>query len=133
MKYKGQLGKYLKNVLIKILTNRLTNFTFIIFVWIVSLEILSLIGLLNQVNGNLLIIVHLAVFFFALTASPTTWIVKGPFGFEAGSNDPKHTHLTFNENSHQGQIDVREYGDKDKTDRLVQIANKLKVKDDKND
>lgn len=108
--------------------SRIFKFCLIIGVWIVSLELLNLIGLLNQVNGNLLIIVHLAVFFFALTASPTTWVVKGPFGFEAGSNDPKHTHITFNENSHQGQVDIREYGEKNESDRLIKIANQLKIK-----
>ncbi len=112
----------------KLLKNRLAKFSFIIFVWIISLQILNLVGLLKNVDSNLLLIVNLAMFFFALTASPTTWVVKGPLGFEAGSNDPKHTHITFDENSHQGQVDIREYGDKDKTDHLIKVANDLKKK-----
>lgn len=128
MKFNGQFSNYLRNLVIKVLANRLARFTFIILVWLVSLEILNMTGLLNKIDSNLLIVVNLAMFFFALTASPTTWVVKGPFGFEAGSNDPKHTHVTFNENSHQGQIDVREYGDKEKTDRLIKISNDLKKK-----
>jgi hypothetical protein len=128
MKFNAELKKNLRNLVMKLFTNRFTKFTFIIIVWIVSLEILNLIGLLSKIDSNLLIIVNLVMFFFALTASPTTWIVKGPFGFEAGSNDPKHTHITFNENSHQGQVDVREYGDKENTDRLVKVSNDLKKK-----
>lgn len=128
MKLNEQLKKYLWNLIVKMPANRLAKFTFIILVWIISLELLSLIGLLNKVDSNLLIIVNLAMFFFALTASPTTWVVKGPFGFEAGSNDPKHTHVTFNENSHQGQVDLREYGDKKDSDRLIKISNELKKK-----
>lgn len=128
MKFNKHLNKYLWNITIKMLTNRLAKFTFIIFVWIVSLGLLNSIGLLNKVDGNLFIIINLAVFFFALTASHATWIVKGPFGFEAGSNDPKHTHVTFNENFHQGQVDVRAYGDKDETNRLIKISNDLKIK-----
>lgn len=119
-----RFNKYLKNLL----TNRLARFSYIIFVWIVSLEVLNLVGILAKIDSNLLIVVNLVMFFFALTASPTTWIVKGPFGFEAGSNDPKHTHITFNENSHQGQVDVREYGDKENTGRLVKVSNDLKKK-----
>lgn len=128
MKFNGQFSNHLRNLVIKVLANRLARFTFIILVWLVSLEILNMTGLLNKIDSNLLIVVNLAMFFFALTASPTTWVVKGPFGFEAGSNDPKHTHVTFNENSHQGQIDVREYGDKEKTDHLIKISNDLKKK-----
>ncbi|MBU2632867.1 hypothetical protein KKG52_04075 [Patescibacteria group bacterium] len=128
MKFNEQLKKYLKNLIVKMLANRLAKFTFIILVWVISLELLDLIGLLSKVDSNLLIIANLAMFFFALTASPTTWVIKGPFGFEAGSNDPKHTHVTFNENSHQGQVDVREYGDKKDFDRLITISNQLKKK-----
>lgn len=128
MKFNGQLGNYLRNLVIKMFTNRLAKFTFIIFVWVTSLDLLNLIGLLNNVDGNLLIVTNLAMFFFALTASPTTWVVKGPFGFEAGSNDPKHTHITFNENSHQGRVDVREYGDKEQSERLIKISNELEIK-----
>lgn len=119
---------YLRSLSLKLLTSRLAKFTFIISIWVINLEILNLIGLLNKIDGNLLIVVNLAVFFFALTASPTTWVVKGPLGFEAGSNDPKHTHITFNENSHQGQVDVREYGDKEESERLIKISNDLKIK-----
>ncbi|MDP2693110.1 MAG: hypothetical protein Q8O88_05735 [bacterium] len=114
--------------LIKLFSSRLVKFTFIILIWVINLEILNLIGFLNRIDGNLLIIVNLAVFFFALTASPTTWVIKGPFGFEAGSNDPKHTHITFNENSNQGQVDVREYGDKENTERLIKVSNELEKK-----
>ncbi len=128
MKFNEQLRKHLWNLVVKILANRLAKFTFIILVWIISLELLNLIGLLSKVDSNLLIVVNLAMFFFALTASPTTWVVKGPFGFEAGSNDPKHTHITFNENNHQGQIDIREYGDKKDSDRLIKVSNELKKK-----
>jgi hypothetical protein len=128
MKFNEQLKKHIWNLVVKMLANRLAKFTFIILVWIISLELLTLIGLLNKVDSNLLIVANLAVFFFALTASPTTWVIKGPFGFEAGSNDPKHTHVTFNENSHQGQVDVREYGDKKDSDRLIKISNELKKK-----
>lgn len=128
MKLIKLLNEYFRNLLVKILKNRLARFSFIIFIWIISLKLLNLIGLLNEVDSNLLIVVNLAMFFFALTASPTTWVLKGPFGFEAGSNDPKHTHITFNENSHQGQVDVREYGDKENTDRLVKVSNELKKK-----
>lgn len=128
MKFIEQQNKYFRNLLVKTLKNRLAKFTFIIFIWVVNLEILNLIGFLNKVDDNLLIVVNLAVFFFALTASPTTWVIKGPLGFEAGSNDPKHTHITFNENSHQGQVDVREYGEKDKIERLINISNNLKIK-----
>lgn len=128
MKFNAELNRYLRNLVIKILTNRFAKFTFIIIVWIASLEVLNLIGLLSKIDSNLLIIVNLVMFFFALTASPTTWVVKGPFGFEAGSNDPKHTHITFNENSHHGQVDVREYGDKENSDRLIKVSNELKKK-----
>jgi len=128
MKFSEQKIKYLKNLSIRLHSSRLVKFTFIISIWIASLEGLGLIGLLNNIDGNLLIIVNLAVFFFALTASPATWVVKGPLGFEAGSNDPKHTHITFNENSHQGQVDVREYGDKENSDRLIKVSNDLKKK-----
>jgi len=114
--------------MISTLKNRLAKFSFIILVWLISLQILNMVGLLKIVDGNLLLVVNLAVFFFALTASPTTWVIKGPLGFEAGSNDPKHTHITFNENSHQGQVDIREYGDKENTDRLVKVSNDLKKK-----
>ncbi len=112
----------------KLFSSRLVKFTFIILIWVTNLEIFNLIGFLNKIDGNLLIVVNLAVFFFALTASPTTWVVKGPFGFEAGSNDPKHTHITFNEDSHEGQVDVREYGDKDNSDRLIKVSNELEKK-----
>lgn len=118
----------LKTFFIELLMSRLAKFTYVIFIWIINLEILNLIGFLNKIDGNLLIVVNLAVFFFALTASPTTWVLKGPFGFEAGSNDPKHTHITFNENSHTGQVDIREYGDKDQDERLIRISNDLKIK-----
>jgi len=128
MKFNRTLNKYLRNLVVKMLTNRFTKFTFIILVWIASLEVLNLTGLLSKIDSNLLIVVNLAMFFFALTASPATWIVKGPFGFEAGSNDPKHTHITFNENSHQGQVDIREYGDKKNSDRLIKVSNELKKK-----
>ena len=122
----------IKNSLLKIAKNlsnsRIFKFVLIISIWILSLRVLEFINILNNVDGNLLIVVHLAVFFFALTASPTTWVVKGLFGFEAGSNDPKHTHISFNENSHQGQVDVREYGEKNEFKRLVEVANQLKIK-----
>jgi len=117
-----------KDLIKKLLKNRLAKFSFIILMWIISLQILDWFGLLKNVDSNLLLIINLAMFFFALTASPTTWVIKGPLGFEAGSNDPKHTHITFNENSNEGQVDIREYGDKEKTDRLVKIANELKKK-----
>jgi hypothetical protein len=128
MKLSGQKNKYLKILLIKFHSSRLVKFTFIILIWIINLEMLNLIGFLSKIDGNLLIVVNLAVFFFALTASPTTWIVKGPFGFEAGSNNPKHTHITFNENSHDGQVDIREYGDKENTERLIRVSNELEKK-----
>lgn len=128
MKLSGQKIKYLKILLIKFHSSRLVKFTFIILIWIINLEMLNLIGFLSKIDGNLLIVVNLAVFFFALTASPTTWIVKGPFGFEAGSNNPKHTHITFNENSHDGQVDIREYGDKENTERLIRVSNELEKK-----
>lgn len=108
--------------------SRIFRFVLIIGIWILSLKLLGSLNLLNNIDGNLLIVVHLAVFFFALTASPTTWVVKGPLGFEAGSNDPKHTHITFNENSNEGQVDIREYGEKKESDRLVKVANRLKIK-----
>ncbi len=128
MKFNERLKKYFRNLMISTLKNRLAKFSFIILVWLISLQILNMVGLLKIVDGNLLLVVNLAVFFFALTASPTTWVIKGPLGFEAGSNDPKHTHITFNENSHQGQVDIREYGDKENTDRLVKVSNDLKKK-----
>lgn len=128
MKYNEQLKKHLKKLTIKIFSTRLAKFTFIILVWIVSLEVMNLIGLLSKVDSNLLIVVNLAMFFFALTASPSTWVINGPFGFEAGSNNPKHTHITFNENNNQGQIDIREYGDKKDSDRLIKVSNELKKK-----
>lgn len=128
MKLTKKINNYLRILVIKVLSNRLAKFTFIIIVWLASLQILSMFGLLSRVDSNLLIIVNLVMFFFALTASPTTWVVKGPFGFEAGSNDPKHTHITFNENNHQGQIDIREYGEKKDSDRLIKVSNELKKK-----
>ncbi len=114
-------------VVLYLSNSRIFKFTFIISVWFLSLKLLSLIGLLNYVDDNILIVVHLAIFFFALTASPTTWKVKG-FGFEAGSNDPKHTHITFNENSHIRRLDIREYGEKNDSDRLIKVANQIKIK-----
>lgn len=122
-----KLGAGLVNLVLKTLKSRLFKFIFIIAVWIASLKILCVMSLLNGVDSNLLIVVNIAMFFFALTASPSTWIIKGPLGFETGSNDPKHTHITLNENSHSGQIDIREYGDKTNiADCLIKIAKALK-------
>lgn len=128
MKLNGQIVKYLNTLSKMFYSSRLVKFSFIILIWIINLEVLNLIGFLSKIDGNLLIVINLTVFFFALTASPTTWIVKGPFGFEAGSNDPKHTHITYNENSNQGQVDVREYGDKKNPERLIKISNELEKK-----
>lgn len=130
MKTPKTILPWINNCFIKItqflLGSKIFKAVLIVILWLLSLHLLILIGLLKEVNGNLLIVVHLAMFFFALTASHTTWSIKW-FGFEAGSNDPKHTHITINELSNSERIDIREYGDND-PERLIRLASEIQSK-----
>lgn len=75
--------------LTNVLKSRLFNFVFVFSIWVISISLFSKFGLLTGSDPNILLLLHLGAFFFALTTSPVTWIIKG-LGIEIGSNTPNH-------------------------------------------
>lgn len=88
--------------------DRIVNAFFFLFFWIVTVFVLSQLHLLDKVNQDILIIVHLAAFFFSLTTSPVTWIIKA-LGLEIGSNTPDHFQVDKTIENEKTNVIVRDY------------------------
>lgn len=109
--------------IVNYLSGRIPRFVFITFIWMVTIFTLNWMGALNNVDPNILLLIHLGAFFFALTTSPVTWIIKG-FGIEIGSNTPSHLQIdkSIKENGKELSVTVREYGterDEDKLNKII--------------
>lgn len=98
----------MNSTMIGIVKNRLFNFVFTFSIWLLGLAIFYYVGLFKNVNPDILLIVNLGAFFFALTTSPTTWIIKA-FGIEIGSNTPNHFQVDKTIRGNETVIIVRDY------------------------
>ena len=92
-----------------VLKSRLFNFVFVFSIWVLTVWLFFSIGILQGVDSNILLLVHLGAFFFALTTSPVTWIIKG-LGIEIGSNTPNHFQVDKTIRNGEKIIIVRDYG-----------------------
>lgn len=96
------------NILINILKSRLFNFIFGFSAWVFTVLMFSNAGILKGVNPNILLVIHLGAFFFALTTSPVTWVIKG-LGIEIGSNTPNHFQVDKTIKKDEKIVIVRDY------------------------
>jgi hypothetical protein len=103
------MNKYL----IKIIKSRLFNFVFTFSTWLVVLVIFYSIGILKNIDPNVFLLINLGSFFFSLTTSPATWIIKG-FGIEIGTNTPNHFQVDkiVKTGDKEKSIIIRDYSDK---------------------
>lgn len=111
----------LKSIIV-LLTGRIPRFILILSVWLITIFSLNEIGVLNDVDPNILLVVHLGAFFFALTTSPIAWIIKG-LGIEVGSNTPDHLQVdkTLKEDGKESSVIVRDYGSERDDKKLNRI------------
>lgn len=98
----------MKKIVINVLKSRLFNFVFVFLTWIVTVTIFYNAEILKNVNPDILLLIHLGAFFFALTTSPTTWIIKG-LGIEIGSNTPNHFQIDRTTKKDETTVIVRDY------------------------
>ncbi len=99
---------------------KLLNIVFSLTSWLITILVLKWIGLLNNSNPNILLIANLAAFFFSLTTSPVTWIIKG-LGLEIGSNTPNHFQVDKTIRNGEKTIIVRDYSHSHKKEEINNI------------
>ncbi len=103
--------------------NRLTNAFFFLFFWVTTIFVLSQLRLLDKVNQDILVVVHLAAFFFSLTTSPVTWIIKF-LGLEIGSNAPDHFQVDKTLENGKTIIVVRDYNKPPDATKINEVLSK---------
>lgn len=108
-----------------ILKSRLFNFVFVFSAWLFSISQFSRFGLLARLDPNILLLLHLGAFFFALTTSPVTWIIKG-FGIEIGHNAPDHFQVDkiVEEGGRKTTIIIRDFSRSRSEDEMNKILSK---------
>ena len=109
--------------LVNVLKSRLFNFVFVFSAWIVSISLFSKFGLLIGSDPSVLLLLHLGAFFFALTTSPVTWIIKG-LGIEIGSNTPNHFQADKIVENGKTTVIVRDYSHSHKAKEINEILSK---------
>lgn len=103
---------------------KLLNFAISFGSWVLIICLFYWIGLVKDVNSGVLLVIHLGAFFFSLTTSPVTWIIKG-FGIEIGSNAPNHFQVdkTIKYKGRETILIVRDYSHSHSKEEINTILN----------